>query len=469
MSKHPHTILIIDDDESMRDTLEALLRKDFNVMKASDGRGAIDTIKKNDIDVALLDIRLPDINGMDVLKEIKENNEDIDVIIITAVREIDTAVKAVKLGAYDYITKDFDYDDVITRIKRLIESQEKKRELLYFKSEMERYLDVGFIVGKSRKMREVYNLVQKVAKVPTTILIRGETGTGKELLARVIRQESGLKDAPFVTVNLTAIPSELVESELFGHEKGAFTGAVKQHFGKFELANGGFIFLDEIGDLKYDLQSKILRVIQEGEIQRVGGSKGIKVDVRIISATHVDLEKKMKDGQFREDLFYRLNVVPIKLPLLRERLEDIPMLTDFFIKKYSRRFNKNVNKISDGAIDILMNYNWPGNIRELENLIERMIITAESNELTQKDIPVEFRISLDIENRKTDLNRLDFATDAFERNYILKTLERFKGSRKAAAEALGIPISTFKYKMSRLHLYGSHELKAVTKARAASS
>jgi DNA-binding NtrC family response regulator len=470
MKKHSHTILIVDDDESMRDTLEALMKKDFNILKASDGRSAIDTIKNNDIDVALLDIRLPDINGMDVLKEIKENNEDIDVIIITAVREIDTAVKAVKLGAYDYITKDFDYDDVINRINRLIESQKKKRELLYFKSEMERYLDVGFIVGKSKKMRDVYNLVQKVAKVPTTILIRGETGTGKELLARVIRQESGLKDAPFVTVNLTAIPSELVESELFGHEKGAFTGAVKQRFGKFELANSGFIFLDEIGDLKYDLQSKLLRVIQEGEIQRVGGSKGLDVDVRIISATHVDLEKKMKEGQFREDLFYRLNVVPIKLPPLRERMEDIPMLTDFFINKYNRRFNKNVNKLSDGALDVLMNYNWPGNIRELENLIERVVITAEGKELAQKDIPVEFQLSSsDMEIKKARSNRLDFATDTFERNYILKTIERVKGNRREAAEALGIPISTLKYKMSRLNLYGSHELKAVSRARAASS
>ncbi|MBI3599756.1 MAG: sigma-54-dependent Fis family transcriptional regulator [Nitrospinae bacterium] len=465
MSKHSHTILIVDDDESMRDTLEALLKKNFNVLKASDGRGAIDAIKKNDIDVVLLDIRLPDINGIDVLKEIKENNEDIDVIIITAVREIDTAVKAVKMGAYDYITKDFDYDDIITRINRLIESQRKKRELLYFKSEMERYLDVGFIVGNSKKMREVYNLVQKVAKVPTTILIRGETGTGKELLARVIRQESGLKDAPFVTVNLTAIPSELVESELFGHERGAFTGAVKQRFGKFELANGGFIFLDEIGDLKYDLQSKLLRVIQEGEIQRVGGAKGIDVNVRIISATHVDLEKKMKEGQFREDLFYRLNVVPVKLPPLRERLEDIPMLTDFFIAKYNRRFNKNVNKVSDGAIDVLMNYNWPGNIRELENLIERLVIMAEGEELTKKEIPVEFQIpSLDKEQKSLS-SRLDFATDTFERNYILKTIERVRGSRKAAAEALGIPISTLKYKLSRLNLYNTVELEAVSKAR----
>ncbi len=466
MSKNSHTILIVDDDESMRDTLEALLKKDFNILKASDGKGAIDTIKKNDIDVVLLDIRLPDINGINVLKEIKENNEDIDVIIITAVREIDTAVKAVKIGAYDYITKDFDYDDVLARINRLIESQNKKRELLYFKSEMERYIDAGFIVGKSRKMREVYNLVQKVAKVPTTILIRGETGTGKELLARVIRQESSLKDAPFVTVNMTAIPSELVESELFGHEKGAFTGAIKQRFGKFELANGGFIFLDEIGDLKYDLQSKLLRVIQEGEIERVGGAKGIDVNVRIIAATHVDLEKKMKEGQFREDLFYRLNVVPIRLPPLRERREDIPMLTDFFIKRYNSRFDKSVNKISDGALDVLINHDWPGNIRELENLIERLVIMAEGEELSKKDIPVEFQIPpLDKEEAALS-SRLDFATDTFERNYILKTLEKAKGRRKDAADALGIPISTLKYKMSRLNLYGSLELKAVTRRRA---
>jgi DNA-binding NtrC family response regulator len=461
MTKKPPTILIVDDDESMRDTLEAILKKDFNVLKVSNGKDAISTIKKKDIDVVLLDIMLPDINGIDVLKEIKEDNEDVDVIMITAVREIDTAVKAIKVGAYDYITKEFDYDDLTARINRLIESQNKKRELLYFKSEMERYVDVGFIIGNSPKMREVYNLIQKISKVPATILIRGETGTGKELLARVIRKESGLTDAPFVTVNLTAIPSELVESVLFGHEKGAFTGAIKQHFGKFELANGGFLFLDEIGDLKYELQAKLLRAIQEGEIERVGSSKRIKVDVRIIAATHVDLEKKIQNGQFREDLYYRLNVVPLRLPPLRERIEDIPMLMDFFIKKYNQRFNKNIIRISDDAIDILKNYPWHGNIRELENLTERLVVMSDSKEIMKEDVPVEFHLSaLDKKGAQNNQSgMLNMAVETFERNYILKTMEKVKWSRKDAAEALGIPISTLKYKLEKLNLYDVIKLK----------
>ncbi|MBI4378383.1 MAG: sigma-54-dependent Fis family transcriptional regulator [Nitrospinae bacterium] len=461
MDKQIPTILIVDDDESMRDTLDAILKKDFNVLKVSDGRSAIDTIKKKDVDIVLLDIRLPDINGMDILQQIKENNEDVDVIMITAVKEIDTAVHAIKMGAYDYITKEFDYDDVIARINRLIESQNKKRELLYFKSEMERYIDVGFIIGNSKKMRDVYNFVQKAARVPATILIRGETGTGKELLARVIRQESGLVNEPFVTVNLTAIPQELVESILFGHERGAFTGAIKQHFGKFELANGGFIFLDEIGDLKYDLQAKLLRVLQEGEIERVGGSKKIKVDVRIIAATNVDIEKKMKDGQFREDLYYRLNVIPIVLPPLRERLEDLPMLIDFFLKKYNKRFKKNLTRISEEALDMLMNYHWPGNIRELENLIERLVVMGEGEEILKEDIPLEFHLSI-LDRKVPSISQssiLDVALESFERNYILKTLEKVKWKRKAAAEVLGIPISTLKYKLDRLNLYDVIRIK----------
>lgn len=262
-------------------------------------------------------------------------------------------------------------------------------------------------------------------------------------------------------MNLTAIPSELVESVLFGHEKGTFTGAIKQHFGKFELANGGFLFLDEIGDLKYELQAKLLRAIQEGEIERIGSSKRIKVDVRIIAATHVDLEKKIRNGQFREDLYYRLNVVPLRLPPLRERLEDIPMLLDFFIKKYNQRFNKNIIKVSDDAVDILMHYPWHGNIRELENLTERLVVMSDSQEIMKEDVPVEFHLSAldkkgDHDNQSGMLN---MAVETFERNYILKTMEKVKWSRKAAAEVLGIPISTLKYKLEKLNLYDVIKLK----------
>jgi DNA-binding NtrC family response regulator len=375
--------------------------------------------------------------------------------MITVVKEIDSVVKAVKLGAYDYIGKDFDYDEVLTLVNRVIEKQMKDRELVYLHSEMERYIEYDFIVGKSPQMREVYDVIQKVARLPATVLIRGESGTGKELVARIIHREGALSQNPFVTVNLASIPGELIESTLFGHEKGAFTGAHRQRFGKFELAHRGTLFLDEIGDLKFDLQAKLLRAIQEGEIERVGGTKIIKVDVRLIAATSINLEEAVKEGNFREDLFYRINVIPITLPLLRDRLVDVPQLLELFIKRYNQKFRKRVKGITDRALSILCKYSWPGNIRELENLIERLIAISDGEKISEKDIPIEYYLTEVLPSHLSKENEglLTKACETFERNFILKVLEKNRWRRKETAQNLGIPLSTLKYKLSKLGIY----------------
>jgi DNA-binding NtrC family response regulator len=449
------TVLIVDDDESMRDTLEAILKKDYAVIKADDGEKALRIAEAEEVNVILLDIMLPGMGGLEVLEKIKERFADIDVIMITVVKNIDSVVKAMKLGAYDYIGKDLDYDEVITLVDRVIEKQRKDRELIYLHSEIERYIEYDFIMGKTPQMKEVYDVIQKVARLPATVLIRGESGTGKELVARIIHKESALSGNPFVTVNLASIPSELIESTLFGHEKGAFTGAHRQQFGKFELAHRGTLFLDEIGDLKFDLQAKLLRAIQEGEIERVGGTKTIKVDVRLIAATSINLEEAVKEGDFREDLFYRINVIPVNLSPLRDRLVDIPQLAELFIKRYKQKFRKKIKGITEGALSILRTYNWPGNIRELENLIERVIAISDGDMISEKDIPIEYYWTefLPPKVGNEDEGLLTKACETFERNFILKVLEKNRWRRKETARSLGIPLSTLKYKLNKLHIY----------------
>lgn len=455
MENRRPTILIVDDDEGIRDTLEAILRDRYSVIKVEDGENALKVVSDKEVKVILLDIRLPGINGLEVLETVKGRYQDIEVIMITVVREIDTAVKAMKLGAYDYITKEFNYDEVVNLVDRAIEKQTLDKRLLYLHSEMEQFIEYDFIVGKSQEMREAYDVIQRVAKLPATVLITGETGTGKELVARIIHKESHLSENPFVTVNVGSIPQELIESNLFGHEKGAFTGAYRQHIGKFELAHKGTLFLDEIGDLKYELQAKLLRAIQEGQIERVGSTKSINVDVRLIAATNMNLEEAVKKQDFREDLYYRINVIPIKLPQLRQRPGDIPQLAELFINRYNKRFRKRVRGITQGAIDILCGYHWPGNIRELENLMERLVALSQDDMISEEDIPVEYYFP-GIESLKLKVPEGDILTKAcetFERNFILKALERAKWSRKQAAKDLGIPLSTLKYKLTKLNLY----------------
>ena len=389
MGDRRYCILIADDDESIRDTLEAILQREYNVLKASDGQAALRLLNEHEINIVLLDVLLPDINGLEILKQIKERFSDIEVIMITVVKEVDTAVRAMKLGAFHYITKDFDYDEVLALVEKAIERRQDARELLYLRTEMKESMEGEFIIGRSSKMREIHELVKKVAHLPPTILISGESGTGKQLLARYIHSESGLADRPFVTVDLGAVPETLMESTLFGHEKGAFSGAYRQHIGKFELADGGTLFLDEIANLRYELQSKLLRVIQEGEIERVGSTKTIRVNVRLITATNIDLAEAVRKGTFREDLYFRLNVIPIKLPPLRERISDIPQLVEFFIQRYNKRFKKNIKKVSQRALEALSSYDWPGNVREIENMIERLVAILDGDTILLEDIPIE--------------------------------------------------------------------------------
>jgi DNA-binding NtrC family response regulator len=357
-----------------------------------------------------------------------------------------------KYGAYHYTTKDFDYDSLRSLVSNASERQDLNRQVLTLSAQVADQGDREFIVGPSKMTRDIIDLVQKVAKLSATVLILGESGTGKELLARLIHRESGIPDAPFIAVNLAAIPRELVESTLFGHERGSFTGALKQQLGKFELASGGTLFLDEIGDLPLELQAKLLRAIQEGEIERVGGAKPIRTDFRLIAATNIDPDKAVKDGRFREDLYYRINVIPIKLPPLRDRMEDLPELARFFLNRYKARFRKPVQGIAESTLKILSSYWWPGNIRELENLIERLVAVSDKEWITDEDLPFEFHFAqLDsVSSRGESL--FQEATNTFERNFILRALEKSGWNVTGTARYLGIPLSTLKFKMDRLEI-----------------
>ena len=403
------TLLIVDDDEGMRDTLTAILRREYHLVTAPSGEAGLEALAKSHVDLMLLDVRLPGINGLDVLKLVKEQYPVVEVVVISAVSEVEIAVQAIKQGAYHFITKDFEYD-------------------------------------------ALRSLVRKVAKLSATVLVHGESGTGKEMLARLLHRESTRSQGPFIAVNLAALPSELVESTLFGHEKGAFTGATKQQLGKFEMAAGGTLFLDEIGDLKLELQAKLLRAIQEGEIERVGGSKPLKADFRLIVATNVDLERAVRDGRFREDLYYRINVIPIRMPPLRERIEDLPMLVDTFFKRYNARFHKNVTGAMDGAMNVFRSYWWPGNIRELQNLIERLVAVDERGWVQEEDLPFEYQIAHITTSQPSSEGRFVDAVNAFERTLILRALSDCEWNVTAASRHLGMPLSTLKHKIQRFEI-----------------
>ena len=362
----------MDDDEGMRDTISAILRRDYDVKVAENGEEGLSILKKFDINLMLLDVRMPGMNGFEVLRVVRDHYSDVEVIMVSALNEVDVAVQAMKDGAYHYITKEFDYDGLRSLVRNALQRQDLSRRLVSLSAQVADQNEREVVFGPSPAMREVVELAHRVADLPATVLILGESGTGKELLARLLHRESTRKEGPFIPVNVAAIPNELVESALFGHERGSFTGAHKQQLGKFELAAGGTLFLDEIGDLGLELQAKLLRAIQEEEVERVGGSKPIKTDFRLVVALNIDLEKAVRDGQFREDLYYRVNVIPMQLPPLRERTEDLPDLTRFFMRRYVTKFRKPIQGMSDGALRTLKEYRWPGNVRELENLIERL-------------------------------------------------------------------------------------------------
>jgi DNA-binding NtrC family response regulator len=442
-------ILVVDDELGVRESFQAVLEDDYEVVDAPDGPRAIEIVGSRQVDVVLLDIKLPGMEGIEVLERIKAQDEQIEVILVTAVKTVRTAVAAIKLGAYDYLTKPFDVDEILSLVRRALEKRALQREVLYLRSELAHLQGFDEIVGRHPEMIKVYQLVSRIARTTATVLIEGESGTGKELIARAIHRQGPRREKPFVAVNAAAIPEPLVESELFGHERGAFTGAYYKKIGKFELAHGGTLFLDEVASLRVDLQAKLLRVLQEREVERVGGSRSVKVDVRIIAATNVNLKKAMKDRTLREDLYYRLNVVPITVPPLWERRDDVPLLVDHFIRKYNRQFGREVKGISQNALALLKGYRWPGNVRELENIIERSVALAPGGAIHLKDLPLDLAFfDHGAGEREDGPISLREAREQFDRQFILGVLERVDWNQSRAARLLGLHRNTLKEKLA---------------------
>jgi two-component system response regulator PilR (NtrC family) len=451
-------ILVADDEQSMREFLDIMLKKEgYKVSLASNGEEVVKLIEKDIFDLVLMDIRMPRLDGISALKKIKATSPETIVIMITAYASADTAIKAMKEGAYDYITKPFKVDEIKLIIKNALEKKNLQKENILLKQVVRDRYHFENIIGQSPKMLALYDLLEKVAPTRTNILITGESGTGKELVARAIHYNNPRKEKPFVTLNCGAIPESLIESELFGHVKGAFTDAIATKKGLFEVADEGTILLDEISELPLLMQVKLLRVLQDKEFKRVGSTEDIRVDVRIISATNKDLEEAVREKRFREDLFYRLNVIQIKLPSLRERKEDIPLLTMHFLKRYSEELNKNISTISPEALRILVNYDFPGNVRELQNIIERAValesgqgLTAQnlSSYLDQQISTKKVPIDLEIPSEGIDLEKV---VEDLERTLLLKALDKTKGIKKKAAELLHINFRSMRY---RLEKYG---------------
>ncbi|MDD5130514.1 MAG: sigma-54 dependent transcriptional regulator [Candidatus Omnitrophica bacterium] len=455
-SKNLPMVLVVDDELAVLETFEAILEGEFEVVTAKSGQEALDKIAKEPVNLVFLDIAMPDMDGMQVLRKIKECDENLPVVMATATDSARKAVEAIQSGACNYITKPFDVHEVITVARKMVEQGKLMKEVIYLRSQR---MDAKFenIIGKSKKIKEVYAIIEKVAKNDSTILISGESGTGKELIARAIHFNSERCQKPFIPINCAAIPENLLESELFGHEKGAFTDAASQKLGMFELANEGTLFLDEISGLKLDVQANLLRALEEREIKRLGGVKIIKVDVRIISATNVDLKEAVKDGKFREDLYYRLNVVPVCLAPLRERREDIPLLAGYFLKRYNQAFRKKIEGFTKESLEYLTHYDWPGNIRELKNVIERLVALKDGGTILPGDLPFDIFIKSSLGEDFTVEGGLKQASTDFQKQYIEAVLERANGNQVKAAKILGIHRNALLNKMKSMGLKKSAE------------
>ena len=440
--------LVVDDEESVRESFRLVLDQDYEVLDAPDGARALELVRANHVDVVLLDIRLPEMDGIEVLERLKALDDSLEVILVTAVKTVRTAVAAMKLGAFDYLTKPFEEDELLSLVRRALARRSLEREVVYLRSELERRHDFDEIVGQHPEVQKLFRLVSHVARTSTTVLITGESGTGKELIARAIHRQSPRRDKPFVAVNPAAIADTLMESELFGHEKGAFTGAFQRKLGRFELAQAGTLFLDEIANLKPELQAKLLRVLQEREIERVGAGRAIKIDVRIIAATNVDLTEAVARGGFRDDLYYRLNVVHLAVPPLRARREDIPLLVRHFIRRFNHEFGKRIDGPTPEALAALCAYGWPGNVRELQNVVERSAVLVEGASIGVDDLPMELSVGAPGDTR-SEAVPLNEATDRFERQMVLRMLDRVDGNVSEAARALGIHRNSLKAKLAR--------------------
>ncbi|MBN1104124.1 MAG: sigma-54-dependent Fis family transcriptional regulator [Deltaproteobacteria bacterium] len=441
------TILVVDDEFGVRESFKMVLKDSCNVLLAATGHEAIDVFTKNSVDLILLDILLPDIDGLQLLERLKTVDPNTEIIMVTAVREIQSAVRAIKLGAYEYIIKPFVVEEVVNIINRALEKRNLVKELTYLRNELKRVSPFEKIVGEDQKMQGIFELISTISESEGPVLIQGESGTGKELVARAIHNLSPRTGNPFVVINCAAIPISLMESEIFGHHRGAFTGAIRTTVGKLEMASKGTIFLDDIDTLDVSMQAKLLRVIQEREFERLGGTKVINIDARFIAASNRDLSALMSRGEFREDLFYRLNVFPIQLPPLRERRRDIPLLLDYFLDHYAKKTGKHPKRFSKRAVKVLSEYDWPGNVRELQNLVERSFTITKHSVIHLKDIS-----SFNTTVRKSKDMTLKEAVNNFEQQYISEVLDLVDRNRKKAAQILGIHRNTLTAKISELGL-----------------
>ncbi|MBI2431859.1 MAG: sigma-54-dependent Fis family transcriptional regulator [Candidatus Hydrogenedentes bacterium] len=451
----PHRLLVVDDKENMRQLLEtAFVERGFEVSAAASGEEAIALLAQEPIEVVITDYAMPGKNGLDVLRAAKSINSDCEVIIITGYGTIESAVEAMRLGAHDYITKPLKLGEIENKVDKIIRKLETRHP-----SHAQTWIhpSVRHFVGASAQTKQLLKMITRIAPSTTSVLITGPSGVGKELVARAIHEASPRRDRPFVAVNCAALASSVLESELFGHERGAFTGATERRAGRFERAHTGTIFLDEVGEISPGIQTKLLRVLQEGEIERVGGSDTIKVDVRVVAATNRDLFEAMQAGEFREDFYYRLNVISLRVPPLQERRDDIPALVDHFLRKYSLELHKEVYEVDDDVIGTFLNYPWPGNVRELENVIERAIVLADGERITRDDLPPEVLArqqppSAPIPPVSADQDTLTDRTDRLESELIQRALEKFRWNKTKAADHLGLKRTTLQYKIKKYGL-----------------
>jgi DNA-binding NtrC family response regulator len=450
MNQH-WNILVVDDEEIMRESMAAWLREDgYTVDAVVSGREALDKARESNYAIYFIDLKMPGgIDGIETMMEIRKLHPDASVIIITAYATVDTAITAMKEGAQEYIVKPCNPEEISLLVSRIIKVKNLQRENVILRKKLSRQYSFHDIISKNPKMHDIFGLIHEVSSLKSTVLIGGESGTGKELIARAIHFSGDRAGKPFITVSCAALAETLLESELFGHEKGSFTGASSQKKGKFEMANGGTIFLDEIGDISSKLQMDLLRVLQERKFYRVGGVQELEVDVRVIAATHRDLLQAVQEGRFRDDLYYRLNVISIHIPSLRDRREDIPLLAKHFIERLSHELSKNVQDISEGGLKLLMDYDWPGNVRELENALERAIVTCRSTILSEED----FQFLGKAKNGKKEWSLPTHVTlDELEKQVIVATIERTHGNIKEAASILGIDRSTLYDRIKRYNI-----------------
>ena len=445
------TVLVVDDEPSVLESFHAIFDGRFNVVTARSGNEALKKVARGSINVVFLDIALPDADGLQVLRSIRQCDGNVSVIMATASDSARMAVQALQWGACDYITKPFDAQELISAADKALRQERLTRKILSARAPQETCLFEN-IIGNGKKMKEIYSVIEKVITNDATVLISGESGTGKELIARAIHYNSGRKQKPFVPINCAGIPSNLLESELFGHERGAYTDATCQKLGMFELAHEGTLFLDEISGLKLEVQANLLRALEEREIRRLGGVRIIKIDVRIIAATNVDLRRAVEEKKFRHDLFYRLNVIPVYLAPLRERKEDIPLLVSHFVGKYNQVFRKNVDGFSADAMKYMTDYDWPGNVRELKNVVERLIALKDGGVIAPQDLPFDIFVKGSVRKSLDQAGALRQASKGFERKYIETVLERVGGNQVKAAKILGIHRNALFNKMKNFGL-----------------